>query len=88
MFAIGHHAPLQLEHCFSLREQKSSDFAIPLKGSADWHGLVLSLKDFTHLGPGHQVPPQPAQRLFLEQVESVATSPQALHISSEPDEPR
>ena len=25
-----------------------------------------------HLGPGHQVPPQPAHRLFTEQVESLA----------------
>ena len=34
----------------------------------------------SHLGPGHQVPPQPAQRLLTEQVESFATSWQVPHL--------
>ena len=36
----------------------------------------------SRLGPGHQVPPQPAQRLFTEQVESFATSWQVPHLDS------
>ena len=51
--------------------------------SAIMKGFGFSPRQATHLGPaaGHQVPPQPLQRLLTEQVVSLAMSAQVPQVS-------